>query len=480
MYVCFCSVALLANHSDVSFATRKEVHFFDKKLPQLIRRTRDLSWEDTVTAYLATFRAVSVGWCDGYKVPEGGRFADVSFAGDGEDKLAPTRWIRNSKDGSMKPIEGMWPGRAVMEATPFYIAHMSACQMMASLLPGVRLIVLVRDPVDRVFSEYSMKQRRIEAQEEFVALTLGLAKPLHRCLTKCVGDTKKLESCVLGQAEQLEAEGSINTARDIRAMVRHSHWKKWMAAVKAEVSRAFQGLTKPSSSSSAAKSAGSRARWMSVVAKCFATHPEEAPKKRSPRAHVKTRSALSNIMASVAGSDVRVPTKKAAGLRGRPPTRLLLSDELHHNSSSLASSPQLATPLVTHFPLPRRRSLPGSLDALLRGGDGDSRTHDDENGLADPSERGARQNSDMRGDVHTGFTHLSVPGAFNSSSSSARRLLSSSFSSSLASGGVEGNVENLRTWGPEQLHFQPRACLGTLAAEAVEPVQEALLGEASI
>jgi hypothetical protein len=53
------------------------------------------------------------------------------------------------------------PGRAVMEATPYYVSDRSACRAMASMLPvpGLKLVVMLRDPVERIFSEYQMKLR---------------------------------------------------------------------------------------------------------------------------------------------------------------------------------------------------------------------------------------------------------------------------------------------------------------------------------
>ncbi len=40
------------------------------------------------------------------------------------------------------------------EASPYYLLHPSAAERAASVAPGARLIVLLRDPVDRAFSHY--------------------------------------------------------------------------------------------------------------------------------------------------------------------------------------------------------------------------------------------------------------------------------------------------------------------------------------
>lgn len=40
------------------------------------------------------------------------------------------------------------------EASPYYMYHPHACRRIAALLPGVKLIVLLRNPVDRAYSHY--------------------------------------------------------------------------------------------------------------------------------------------------------------------------------------------------------------------------------------------------------------------------------------------------------------------------------------
>lgn len=45
------------------------------------------------------------------------------------------------------------------EATPFYIASRDACHRISETIPEVKLIVLLRNPVDRAYSEYQMKLR---------------------------------------------------------------------------------------------------------------------------------------------------------------------------------------------------------------------------------------------------------------------------------------------------------------------------------
>jgi hypothetical protein len=91
------------------------------------------------------------------------------------------------------------------EATPFYLAERDACRSMAEEMPAPpALIVLLRDPVDRAYSEYQMKVisfnlnmqfrvylpcfllgiqvRRVESQTNFEELLNALAPSLLGCL----------------------------------------------------------------------------------------------------------------------------------------------------------------------------------------------------------------------------------------------------------------------------------------------------------
>lgn len=51
------------------------------------------------------------------------------------------------------------PGQRRGEITPYYVFHPQAAERVASLLPQVRLIVLLRDPVERCLSQYFHSRR---------------------------------------------------------------------------------------------------------------------------------------------------------------------------------------------------------------------------------------------------------------------------------------------------------------------------------
>src|SRR5215216_7751234 len=57
----------------------------------------------------------------------------------------PATWLARRRAGA-EPIVG--------EASPGYLFHPHAPQRVATLLPNVRLIALLRDPVDRALSHY--------------------------------------------------------------------------------------------------------------------------------------------------------------------------------------------------------------------------------------------------------------------------------------------------------------------------------------
>ena len=90
----------------MQFSIQKEVHFFD----------RTTEYRKGIPGYLKRFRPIAE------------RSANASF-----------------------PI--------FAEATPFYIASENACRRIAKMIPSVRLLVVLRDPVARAHSEYHMKKR---------------------------------------------------------------------------------------------------------------------------------------------------------------------------------------------------------------------------------------------------------------------------------------------------------------------------------
>ncbi|KAJ1387263.1 hypothetical protein B484DRAFT_409946, partial [Ochromonadaceae sp. CCMP2298] len=81
------------------------------------------------------------------------------------------------------------------EATPFYLASREACSRIAEHLPGAKLVVLLREPVARAYSEYQMKKRRIEHQDEFLRLIERYAAELLYCMEESGPDFDRIRRC---------------------------------------------------------------------------------------------------------------------------------------------------------------------------------------------------------------------------------------------------------------------------------------------
>jgi hypothetical protein len=60
------------------------------------------------------------------------------------------------------------------EASPSYVSHYWAPQRIAAMLPDVKLIMLLRNPVDRAYSQFRMSQR--EGEEPLESFEEALAK----------------------------------------------------------------------------------------------------------------------------------------------------------------------------------------------------------------------------------------------------------------------------------------------------------------
>ena len=71
----------------------------------------------------------------------------------------------------------MTPGMVTGEATPYYLFHPQAAQRIARDLPGVKLICLLRNPVDRAYSHY---QHMVRVGRETLSFAEALAKEEER------------------------------------------------------------------------------------------------------------------------------------------------------------------------------------------------------------------------------------------------------------------------------------------------------------
>lgn len=150
--------ALLSEHPKVSFSLQKEVHFFDV----------DRNYNKGIAYYLKHFRTLDV--------------------------VTSTTTTNNNKGGGIQlPL--------VAEATPFYIASRQSCSRIAELHPGMKLIVLLREPVARAYSEYQMKKRRVDKQGDFLRSIHRLKKEVYRCMLRSLPPHKlsDIARCVPGE-----------------------------------------------------------------------------------------------------------------------------------------------------------------------------------------------------------------------------------------------------------------------------------------
>jgi hypothetical protein len=84
-----------------------------------------------------------------------GEHPDVFLAPGKELRFfnVPQRWERGI-DWYRSQFAGAEGTRAIGEATPGYLGHPQAPERIASIVPGARLIALLRHPADRAYSQY--------------------------------------------------------------------------------------------------------------------------------------------------------------------------------------------------------------------------------------------------------------------------------------------------------------------------------------
>lgn len=71
-------------------------------------------------------------------------------------------------------------GVQVIESSPYYIFHPLAPQRLTRILPGVRLIVLLRDPVARAYSHYQMMRRKGWEERTFAEAVAAEPDAVHQ------------------------------------------------------------------------------------------------------------------------------------------------------------------------------------------------------------------------------------------------------------------------------------------------------------
>lgn len=182
-----------------------------------------------------------------------------------------------------------------MEASPYYISSRQACARMKKDIPNVKLIILMREPVARAHSEYRMKERRVEQQEDFKQLAIANEDAMYRCLRFGYnGDTKKLKNCLP------------------EAITSHNHYSKFIKAI--ELIKKEKG-------------------WLDVHKTCFDDMKEELRvvenKKKTSANAGRSLTDKETVVEADGGSEIDL------GMPSEQPKR---KDEIEEEKSSSSSS----------------------------------------------------------------------------------------------------------------------------------------------
>lgn len=73
----------------------------------------------------------------------------------------PSAWVRRRHDGGAAVIVG--------EASPYYLFHPGAAARAASTMPAAKIIVMLRDPVQRTYSQWKERRRNDAEPLDFAA-----------------------------------------------------------------------------------------------------------------------------------------------------------------------------------------------------------------------------------------------------------------------------------------------------------------------
>lgn len=119
----------------------------------------------------------------------------------------PTRWARRRAERALGAHV------VVGEASPYYLFHPLAAERAASLVPDVKLIVLLRDPVMRTYSHW--KERRRSNAEP-----LDFAAALEAEPERLAGEEQRLKADSSYYSYAHEQQSYVTQSRYVRALRR--------------------------------------------------------------------------------------------------------------------------------------------------------------------------------------------------------------------------------------------------------------------
>jgi hypothetical protein len=144
------------------------------------------------------------------------------------------------------------------------MASRKSCARIAESLPFVKLVMLLRDPVDRAYSEYQMKLRRVSKQEAYFRLLISHQRRIFQCFISLLQSISVFSSSALcdrsGVTQQNDCQANDGTETD----------SVFIAGLKECVPSAIATDTRWSKLQTALKSAKSfLGSWRAVVDMCF-------------------------------------------------------------------------------------------------------------------------------------------------------------------------------------------------------------------
>lgn len=124
--------------------------------------------------------------------------------------------------------------RVNFETTPSYTASPDACSRMAVSLPGnTKFVLILRNPIDRAWSELQMKARRVQAQDDFKKQFYECRHEIKNCFSFSIGRlTKGLAACLRSKKEPCSS------------LIKHSKFKMLMKGLSIpSISLSKKGIT---------------------------------------------------------------------------------------------------------------------------------------------------------------------------------------------------------------------------------------------
>lgn len=115
------------------------------------------------------------------------------------------------------------------EATPSYVASRAACARITKHFPDTKLIILLREPVIRAYSEYQMKKRRIDEQLHFRSWMERNALTAIHCLWKHPHNYNLIAACLPSTLRHHNRMSKFTKALK-KSMTKWSSWDKTVEA----------------------------------------------------------------------------------------------------------------------------------------------------------------------------------------------------------------------------------------------------------